>query len=49
MQNFDFVKTDDQTKKLFEYLVKMKSPLARRFFEERQEAQQMFDNMLADL
>jgi hypothetical protein len=33
--NFEFVKSDPETKRLFAYLVQMKSSLARTFFEER--------------
>jgi uncharacterized membrane protein YfbV (UPF0208 family) len=34
-QQFEFVKSDPETKKLFAYLVSMQSPLGRGFFEER--------------
>ena len=42
-QQFEFVKTDMETKKLFAYLVQMQSPLGRAFFEERQQAEALFD------
>ena len=48
-QNFEFVKTDPDTKKIFAYLVQMQSTLGRQFFEERQQAEQMFDQAIQGL
>ena len=38
-----FIRTDEQSIKLFQLLTKMQSPLAKGFFEERQAAEAMFD------
>ena len=46
-QGMDFLKTDPINRNLFGYLVKMKSPLAQSFLEDRQKAEQMFDEAAA--
>ena len=43
------MKNDPETKKLFAYLVQMQSALGRTFFEERQQAEQMFDQAVANI
>ena len=48
-QGAEFLKGDEVNKMLFGYLVKMNSPLAREFFEERQKAEAMFDEAVASM
>ena len=38
-----FLRNDEKSIKLFTLLSKMKSPLAKEFFEERQKTEAMFD------
>ena len=48
-QGFDFFKNDQTTKQLFSYLAKIDPAIGRQFFEERQEAEALFDQALASM
>ena len=42
-QGFDFFKNDETSKKLFGYLARVDPSIGRSFFEERQQAESLFD------
>ena len=44
-----FLRTDELSIKLFTILSKMQSPLAKEFFEERQQAEAMFDSAVKQI
>lgn len=48
-QGLEFFKTDATTKQLFQSLAKVDPALGRSFFEERQEAEALFDSAAAQM
>ena len=48
-QGFDFFKNDPTSKQLFGYLARLDPAIGRHFFEERQNAENLFDEALAQM
>ena len=48
-QGFDFFKNDPVSKQLFGYLARIDPAIGRQFFEERQQAEALFDEAVASV
>ena len=48
-RGIEFFKTDERTKQLFFYLARIDQEIGRQFFEERQNAEALFDEALSSM